>query len=145
RSMRAGDSPMAELRPPELVDPTPLRSYLAAIVESSDHAIIGKSLDGTITSWNQGAERIYGYPATEMIGRSIAVLTAPDQSEEIAGILMRIKEGQRVEHYETKRRRKDGSIINISLTVSPIKDENDRIVGASAIGRDVTQAKRDEE
>jgi len=80
-----------------------------------------------------------------MIGRSIAVLTAPDQSEEIAGILMRIKEGERVEHYETKRRRKDGSIIDISLTVSPIKDENDRIVGASAIGRDVTQAKRDEE
>src|SRR5437870_3729065 len=118
---------------------------LAAIVESSDDAIIGKALDGTITSWNRGAERIYGYAATEMIGRSIAVLTAPDQSEEIAGILMRIKEGERVEHYETKRRRKDGSIIDISLTVSPIKDENDRIVGASAIGRDISQAKRAKE
>ena len=136
---------MAELHQPELVDPASLRSYLAAIVESSDDAIIGKSLDGTITSWNRGAERIYGYAATEMIGRSIAVLTAPDQSEEIAGILMRIKEGERVEHYETKRRRKDGSIIDISLTVSPIKDENDRIVGASAIGRDISQAKRAKE
>ena len=133
---------MAELRHPDLVDPASLRSYLAAIVESSDDAIIGKDLDGIITSWNRGAERIYGYTATEMIGRSITLLTVPGQGEEIEVILTRIKNGERIEHYETKRRRRDGSIIDISLAVSPIKGDNDRIVGASAIGRDITEAKR---
>ena len=133
---------MAELRHPDLVDPASLRSYLAAIVESSDDAIIGKDLDGIITSWNRGAERIYGYTATEMIGRSITLLTVPGQGEEIEVILTRINNGERIEHYETKRRRRDGSIIDISLAVSPIKGDNDRIVGASAIGRDITEAKR---
>ena len=112
---------MAELRHPDLVDPASLRSYLAAIVESSDDAIIGKDLDGIITSWNRGAERIYGYTATEMIGRSITLLTVPGPGEEIEVILTRIKNGERIEHYETKRRRRDGSIIDISLAVSPIK------------------------
>src|SRR5437667_6623430 len=112
------------------------RSRFTAVVPGRHRGVIRRRDHRQEPRWDhhQGAERIYGYPATEMIGRSIAVLTAPDQSEEIAGILMRIKEGERVEHYETKRRRKDGSIIDISLTVSPIKDENDRLVGASAIG-----------
>ena len=129
-------------RQPDVVDPVSLRSYLAAIVESSDDAIIGKTLEGIVTSWNQGAERIYGYAAMEMIGKPIAMLATPDRSDEMATILRRIKNGKRTAHYETRRRRKDGSIIDVSLTVSPIKDASGGIVGASAIARDITEAKR---
>ncbi len=116
---------------------------LAAIIELSEDAIISKTLDGVVTSWNRAAERIFGYTASEMIGRPISILTAPGRADEMPRILERIRRGERVEHYETERRRKDGRIIDVSLTVSPIRDEMGRIVGASKIARDVTEAKRE--
>src|SRR2546425_11504540 len=143
--MRAGESAVAKSQQPDVVDAASLRSHLAAIVESSDDAIIGETLDGIVTSCNQGAERIYGYTAAEMIGKSVDLLVPPDREDEIPAILKRIRNGDRIEHYETKRRRRDGTVIDISLTVSPIKNERGRIIGASAIGRDVTLAKRAEE
>jgi PAS domain S-box-containing protein len=118
------------------------RQWLAAIVESSEDAIIGKTLDGTITSWNRAAERIYDYPAAEVIGRSIGILFPPDRPHEIDGILERIKRGGRVDHFETVRVRKGGCPIGVSLTISPVRDADDRIVGASAIARDITRSKR---
>lgn len=119
--------------------------YLATIVESSDDVIIGKTLDGIITSWNPAAERIYGYTAQEVIGQPVALLAPPDQAGEIAGILERLKRGERIEHYETVRRRKDGTQIDVSLTISPIRDRTRRIIGASTIARDITERKRVEE
>lgn len=121
------------------------RSHLAAIVESSDDAIIGKDLDGTITTWNAGAERIYGYPAAEARGRPISLIVPPDHHDEVPDILQRIQRGERVHHFETVRVRKDGRRIDVSLTVSPIKDPAGRIVGASIIARDITEKKRAEE
>ena len=118
---------------------------LAAIVESADDAIIGEKLDGTIISWNQGAERIYGYSADEIIGKPISILIEPDRTEEIPKILDGIKRGQKIDHYETVRVGKDGKKINISLTVSPIKDASDKVIGASTIARDITERKRMEE
>ena len=118
---------------------------LAAIVESSEDAIIGKGLDGTVLSWNSGAERTYGYSAREMVGKSISILTPPDHPDEVSGILRRIGQGEYIEHYETIRIRKDGQRIDVSLTISPIKDESGRITGASTIGRDITESKRKEE
>ena len=121
------------------------QSYLAAIVESSNDAIIGKTLDGIITSWNRGAERIYGYTAQEAIGQSITILGLPDRPDEILGILKRIAAGDRVDHFETKRRHRDGTLIGISLSVSPIRSAEGKIVGASAIARDVTAARKADE
>ena len=115
---------------------------LAAIVESSDDAIIGKDLNGVILTWNMGAEKIYGYEVTEVIGKSISILVPPDRADEVPGFLGRIRLGKSVEHYETVRRRKDGSLIDISLTVSPVKDGAGKIVGASTIARDITEGKR---
>jgi len=143
--MRAGESAVVKPQQLDVVDAASLRSHLAAIVESSDDAIIGETLDGIVTSCNQGAERIYGYTAAEMIGKSVDLLVPPDREDEIPTILKRIRNGDRVEHYETKRRRRDGTVIDISLTVSPIKDKAGRIVGSSAIARDVTVAKRADE
>ena len=116
--------------------------WLAAIVESSDDAIVSKTLDGIITSWNPAAEKLFGYTAEEMIGRPIAILAAPDRENEMPAILERIRRGEKVDHYETVRRRKDGSLVDISLTVSPIRDETGRIVGASKIARDITERRR---
>jgi two-component system sensor histidine kinase VicK len=118
------------------------RTQLAAIVESSDDAIIGKTLDGVIVSWNTGAERLYGYAAAEVIGRPISILAPPDRADEIGEILKRIQRGERVEQFETVRRRKDGRQVPVSLTVSPIKDTIGKTVGASAIARDITERKR---
>lgn len=115
---------------------------LAALVESSDDAIIGKDLNGIITSWNKGAERIFGYKAQEMIGTTIMRLIPTERSDEETAILSRIRRGERIEHYETVRRRKNGSLVEIALTVSPIKDVQGRIVGASKIGRDITDRRR---
>jgi two-component system, LuxR family, sensor kinase FixL len=115
---------------------------LAAIVGSSDDAIISKTLDGIVTSWNIGAERIFGYRADEMIGRSISVLAAPDRVDEMPQILQRIRAGERIEHFETERRRKDGRIVQVSLTVSLIHDEQGRVIGASKVARDTTGAKQ---
>jgi PAS domain S-box-containing protein len=115
---------------------------LASIVESSDDAIIGKTLDGVITSWNSSAERIYGYRAEEMIGNSVSLLIPLGLPDEMDEILNRIRVGERVDHYETRRRRKDGATIRVSLTVSPIHDESGKVVGASAIARDITDRQR---
>ena len=117
---------------------------LAAIVESSDDAIIGKDLDGRILTWNRGAEHLYGYTAEEVTGRSIELLFPEDRLDELDEILARNRSGQRVQHHETVRRRKDGQLVDISLTVSPISDDAGRIVGASTIARDITARKRAE-
>ncbi len=118
---------------------------LASIVESSDDAIISKDLNGVISSWNKGAERIFGYTAEEVIGRPITILITPDRADEEPAILKRIRSGLPIEHYETVRRRKDGTMIDVSLTVSPLRDEFGTIVGASKIARDVTGRKRAEQ
>src|SRR5580658_4096356 len=120
-------------------------SLLASIVESSDDAIVSKNLDGIIMSWNQGAERLFGYTATEVIGKSINILIPPDHIEEEPRILARIRRGERVDHFETIRMRKDGSRLNISLTISPVKDAKGLVVGASKIARDITERVRQEQ
>jgi PAS domain S-box-containing protein len=114
---------------------------LASIVESSDDAIVSKNLQGTITSWNKAAERIFGYTAEEAIGRPIAILAPPGRGDEMPAILDQIKQGRRVDHYETIRRTKDGQLLNVSLTISPIRDADGRIVGASKIARNITEKK----
>src|SRR5438477_3151454 len=120
------------------------RAYLAAIVESSDDAIVSKTLEGIVTSWNRGAQAIFGYSAEEMIGRPIALLFPPDRLAEEDLILDRIRHGEGVDHFETVRRRKDGSEIDVSLTISPVRDSAGRIVGVSKIARDITERKRAE-
>ena len=120
------------------------RAYLAAIVDSSDDAIISKDLDGVIASWNRGAEAIFGYRAEEMIGRPIALLFPPERLHEEDMILNRIRRGERVDHFETVRRCKDGREIDVSVTISPVRDATGRIVGASKIARDITEKKRAE-
>ena len=117
---------------------------LAAIVDSSDDAIISKDLHGTITTWNQGAERLLGYRAEEVIGQPGTILMPEDRQDEEAHILARIRSGERVDHFETIRRRKDGSLIDLSLTISPVRDDQGRIIGASKIARDITQRKEAE-
>ena len=119
--------------------------HLASIVESSDDAIVSKDLDGIIRTWNRGAERLFGYKAAEVIGRPITILIPLDRRDEEPGILARIRRGERVDHYETVRRHKDGSLIDISLTVSPTRDAKGAIVGASKIARDITERKRAEQ
>ncbi|HZI73064.1 MAG TPA: PAS domain S-box protein, partial [Gemmatimonadales bacterium] len=119
-------------------------ALLSAIVDSSDDAIISKDLTGTIMSWNQGAERLFGYTAAETVGRSILMLIPPDRHEEEPKILDRLRRGERVDHFETIRVRKDGRLLNISLTISPVKDSTGRIVGASKIARDITERVRQE-
>lgn len=118
------------------------QARLAAIVESSEDAIVGKSLDGRIFSWNAGAERLFGYTPEEAIGNSITMLIPPDKLDEERDILTRLRQGQRIEHLETERLRKDGQRIDISLTVSPIRNRAGQIVGASKIARDITERKR---
>ncbi len=122
-----------------------VRGRLAAIIESSDDAIISKDLNGTITAWNPGAERLFGYSSTEALGKSMQMLLPPERAHEESNILTRIGRGERVTHFETARVRKDGTHIHISATISPIKDSNGAIVGASNIARDVTERKRAEE
>lgn len=119
-------------------------AQLAAIVESSDDAIISKDLNGIIQSWNRGAERLFGYPAWEAIGQPITIIIPSDRLDEEPAVLARIRRGERIDHYETVRCRKDGTFVHISLTVSPITDMRSQIVGASKIARDLTQRKRDE-
>jgi PAS domain S-box-containing protein len=120
------------------------RDQLAAIVESSDDAIIGKTLDGRITSWNAGAERLYGYPRADVIGQSIALVIPPDRPDELPAILARLQRGERLEHYETVWMRKDGTRLGVSLTVSPMVDAAGHVVGASAIARDITARRQAE-
>jgi two-component system sensor kinase FixL len=126
------------------VPPGDAARILAAIVESSDDAIIGKDLAGVIVSWNGGAQRMYGYSAHEVIGRPVSLLIPDGYPDELVHILQRILAGQRVDHYETRRLTKDGRILDVSLTVSPIRDVSGQIVGASAIARDITARKRED-
>ncbi len=120
-------------------------AYLGAIVESSDDAIISKTLEGVITSWNDGAERLFGYSAEEAIGQPITMLIPPERLEEEPKIIERLRRGERVDHFETKRRRKDGTLLDISLTISPVKDEQGRVVGASKVARDISERKQAEQ
>jgi PAS domain S-box-containing protein len=115
------------------------RALLAAVVESSDDAIVTKRLDSVITSWNRGAERLFGYRQDEVVGKPITIIIPDELRSEEDTIIAKLKRGERVEHFETRRRAKDGTILDVSLTISPIKDENGRIVGASKVARDVTE------
>src|SRR3954466_12921169 len=132
-------------RVPELEQAELAQYYLAAIVESADDAIIGKTLDGIVTSWNKGAENLFRYTASEMIGRSVTILIPPQNPDEEPRILARIRRGERIAHYETQRVRKDGSIVEVALTVSPILDRTGKIIGASKIARDISERKKSEE
>ena len=120
-------------------------AHLAAIVESSDDIIISKDLDGIITSWNKGAEKIYGYTAAEVIGKPMTILIPSNLVNEEPQILDRIKRGEVIDHYETVRRRKNGTELDVSLTISPIRDEAGKIIGASKIARDITERRQSEE
>src|SRR5882757_1088630 len=130
-----------------LADPNPsmdVAARLAAIVTSSDDVIVSKTLEGVITSWNPAAERILGYTAEEAVGKNIRMIIPPDRWAEEDDVLARIGRGERVDHFETVRRAKDGRMLNISLTVSPVKDASGKIVGASKVARDITERKRTE-
>jgi PAS domain S-box-containing protein len=128
----------------EVKKPGAAKFWLSAIIESADDAVISKTLDGIITTWNTGAQRLFGYTAEEAIGQPVTMLIPDDHPDEEPRILARIRSGERIEHYETVRVRKDGTLIDISLTVSPIRDEKNRIIGASKIARDITEKKRAE-
>jgi PAS domain S-box-containing protein len=126
---RSGDDPRTESE----------RAWLAAIVDSSDDAIIGKTLDGIISSWNVGAERLYGFSAAEAIGMHVSLIVPGAKRPELASIMERIGRGERIDHYETIRARKGGELVEVALTISPIKDGSGEIVGASSVARDITE------
>jgi PAS domain S-box-containing protein len=137
--MAAAIAPLALIAsPPALIE---ARLQLAAIVDSSDDAIISKDLTGVITSWNTSATRLFGYQPHEVIGKSVLILIPEELHSEEPEILRKVTSGQRIEHYETRRRRKNGELLNISLTISPIRDATGRIVGISKIARDITERK----
>lgn len=115
--------------------------YMASIVESSDDAIIGKTLDGLVVTWNKGAENLYGYTAAEMMGKSIAVLFPSGKADELSQILEKLKRGEKIEHYQTKRRKKNGEIIDVSVTISPIITSDNKIIGAASIAQDISREK----
>jgi PAS domain S-box-containing protein len=149
-TIHASDSPKSAVAPRP---PRPRRpgrraaeaEFLATIVDSSEDAIFSKTLEGVITTWNKAAERIYGYRAAEIIGQSVSLLMPPDRPHEMVDILDRLRLGEAVGPYETTRRRKDGATVTISLTVSPMHDAAGEIVGASSIGRDITERERERE
>jgi len=118
------------------------KAWLAAIVESSSDAILSKTLDGTITSWNASAERIFGFSAAEAIGQSILILIPEDRIQEEDAILERIRRGERIEDFETVRKRKDGSLVEVSVTISPVRGKRGKIIGASKIARDISERRR---
>jgi PAS domain S-box-containing protein len=136
-SIRNGLAFENDLRSPELAP-----YWLAALIDSADDAIISKTLEGIVTSWNKGAERIFGFTAEEAIGNPITIIIPPDHLDEEPQILARLRAGERIEHFETVRQRKDGKRLDISLTVSPIKGPDGRIVGASKIARDITEQRQ---
>ena len=127
------------------IDTPDVTSFLASIVENSDDAIISKDLNGIILSWNKGAERLFGYTAEEVIGKPLSLLIPPDRQDEEQVILERIKRDERTDHYETVRQRKNGSLVDVSLRVSPIRTSEGTIIGASKIARDITERKRAQE
>jgi PAS domain S-box-containing protein len=118
------------------------QARLAAIVRSSDDAIIGKTLDGFITNWNRGAEKLYGYSAEEVVGQHISILVPPDHPNDIPKLLERLRRREHISRYETKRSTRDGKVLDVSLTLSPITDSGDNLIGASTIARDITQRKQ---
>ena len=122
-----------------------ISNVLVAIIDSSDDAIVSKNLDGIITSWNHSAERIFGYSAHEIIGKSILTIIPPDRYEEEPKILAQLRQGIRVDHFETRRLRKDGTLVDVSLTISPIKDHHNNVIGLSKIARDISDKKREEQ
>ena len=140
--LRSG--PRAELQTPK-VEAVPLQALLAAIVEDSDDAIFSKTTDGTILTWNKAAENMYGYRPDEIIGQNVSILLPPDRSDEVIKILERLRRGERIQHFETTRRAKNGKILQVQLTISPVRDGNGNIVAASTIARDITKAKLAEE
>jgi PAS domain S-box-containing protein len=127
---------------PRLDDASASETFFGAIVDSSSDAIIGKTLDGIIVSWNPAAELLYQYRAAEIIGRHITTLTPPEHPDEIPAILRRLRAGERIEHYETERVRKDGARLHVSVTISPVRNRAGDIVGASAIARDISERRR---
>ena len=122
--------------------PLPPQELLAAIVASSDDAIISKTLDGIIMSWNTGAERLFGYTASEAIGKPIRIIIPNDRQDEETMILGRLRRGERIDHFQTVRITKDGRLVDISLTISPLRDETGVLVGASKVARDITLQRR---
>ncbi len=147
RSSTHLESPPLEAAEPQTsLAPRPVeaRMQLAAIVDSSDDAIVSKDLNGVVTSWNAAATRLFGYTADEMIGKSILIIIPPELQYEEPEILRKVTSGQRINHFETRRRRKNGELVNISLTLSPIRDASGRIVGISKIARDITERKQTE-
>src|SRR3977135_3817182 len=141
RSMKEAAGPRPSSSKPraqDLIELERARAHLAAIVDASEDGIVGKTLEGIVTSWNKGAERLFGYTAQEMIGQPIARLIPPELQHEEADILAKIRSGQRIERYEAVRIHKLGHRLNISLTISPVRDVSGRIVGAAKIAHDVT-------
>ncbi len=136
--------PMAEApnHSPFAVDDDTSLSLAAAIIAATDDAIIAQTLDGIVTAWNRGAEAVFGYSVSEMVGQPITILTVPGQQDETASILDRLQQGERVNHFETRRRRKDGTVIDVSQTISPLRDRAGQIIGAANVARDITAAKR---
>src|SRR5262245_23268499 len=129
---------------PELADADRVRAHLAAIVDSSEDGIVSKTLEGIVTSWNKGAQKLFGYTADEMIGQSITRIIPPELHHEEAHILAKLRRGERIERYEAIRVHKDGHRLNISLTISPMRDASGRIVGAAKIAHDITRNKQAE-
>ena len=119
--------------------------FLAAVVSGSDDAIVSKLLDGTVRTWNAGAEHLFGYTAEEMVGQPIYIIVPPERHAEERGLLARLSRGERIEHFETVRRAKSGRLVDVSLTISPIRGSDNRLIGASKIARDITERKRTEE
>jgi PAS domain S-box-containing protein len=119
-------------------------TFLVSLVKSCEDAIIGKTLDGTVVSWNAGAERLYGYTASEIVGQSVSKLIPPYRPQELPEILEKIQRGEHVEHFETVRLHKDGRPLEVALTISPIKDSSGRVIGASTIARDISRRKQEE-
>jgi PAS domain S-box-containing protein len=117
---------------------------LAAIVESSEDAIVGKALDGKIASWNDSARELYGYTEAEMMGQPIAMLVPPERGQELAPLMERVKRGEHISHFETTRRRKDGELVEVSLSMSPIRNSDGQIVGISTIAHDIAERKKAE-
>jgi PAS domain S-box-containing protein len=137
-----GGRKVALKKPVKLSSAEETRLRLAAIVESSDDAIVSKTLDGIITSWNAAATRLFGYRPDEIIGRSILTIIPPELHAEEAMILGKLRMGERIDHYETRRVRKDGTLVDVSLTISPMRDSTGRIIGSSKIARDITERNR---
>lgn len=142
---RAHNGPDFSRAPNSPKAPDDTTAQLAALVESTEDAIIGKDMHGVITSWNAGAERLFGYSAAEAIGRPIHFLFPPDRRDEEIEIMTKLSRGERIEHFDTVRVRKDGTPIDVSVTISPVRDASGRVVGAAKIARDITEKKRNEE